>query len=327
MKIPQLASVKLLGDPHLGKRFRTGVPLHRRGERERHQWQVFLDSLTQIPAGVSTHVNMGDQFDDYVVDNATVWRAAVFYIEAAKDNPDVTYIIHIGNHDASKDADKISSFQVFAGLVAHVPNIRVVMDDPYFHDRTGTWHLPWTPFKTSRETAKLVDRKCVAAFGHWDHRDFGDENHTNVVPVEELWQWTHTFVSGHEHTPGIHPIGPDNKGLLYLVGSMLPYSFGEDPKELIYVIRDLEDVEDINDYKDKALRLHIPHGAVVPEGWSDVPLQFQPVFERVDTVADVETISDFSFEGSLAEVMGEFEVSDTLTETLLERFKASRKDI
>lgn len=322
MKIPALPTVKLLGDPHLGKRFRTGVPLHRRGEREHLQWEKFLNHINDVKRG-DTHVCMGDLFDDYVVDNLTVWNAAHHYREAAEANPDVFYIVHIGNHDASKDIDKISSFAIFAKLVSGIPNLKVVQDIPYFHTPTKTWHLPWTPFNSSREVASWIDKPCVAAFGHWDHRDFGDENHTNVVPQIELSKWTDVFVTGHEHTPGVFKL---DKGTLYITGSMEPYSHGEDPDELIYVTRQLEDVDDISLYEHKALRLIVPPGGVVPEGWSDVPLQFQCIYERADVISETEVKADFSFENGLSDILTEFGVSENLSDKLLELYKASRKE-
>ncbi len=323
MKIPKLPNVKLLGDPHLGKKFRNGVPLHRRGAREQQQWDTFINHLNDVKPG-DVHVCMGDLFDDFDVDNVIVFDTAMSYREAALYHPDTFYIVHIGNHDASKDSGKVSSFALFAELVSHSPNIKVVKDESYFHDATKTWHLPWLPFESSREVAARIDKPCVAAFGHWDHRDFGDENHTNVVPVKELAKWTNIFVSGHEHTPAVHKL---DEGTLYLTGSMLPYSHGEDPDELIYVTRNLEDIEEIGDYVDKALRVIVPPGGVIPDTWPEVPLQFQAIYERADVISDTEIQADFSFENGLTEILGEFDVSETLSDKLLALFKASRKDI
>lgn len=322
MKIPKLPNVKLLGDPHLGKRFRTGVPLHRRGEREHNQWETFLQHINDVQPG-DVHVCMGDLFDDFVVDNATVYSAADFYLRAAKDNPKVFYIIHIGNHDASKDSDKVSSFTLFSLLVQHAKNIKVVEHSVYFHEDTQTWHLPWRPFESSREVAGWLDRPCVAAFGHWDHRDFGDEGHTNVVPAKELAKWTNVFVSGHEHTPAVHTL---DEGTLYLTGSMQPYSFGEDPDEKIYVTRQLDEIKNISDYENKALRVIVPPGGVIPEGWSDVPLQFITIFERADVISETEVKAEFSFEENLSDILIEHNVSEKLSDKLVELFKTNRKE-
>lgn len=326
MKIPSLSGVKLLGDPHLGKTFKTGVPLHRRGERERHQWGVFHESLHNV-SGYKLHVNMGDLFDDFIVPYRIIWDAAHEYLSAAEDNPDVRYIIHIGNHDESKDVDKVSAFRVFSGLVAHCPSITVVQGAEPFLSEMGTLHLPWHPFQTSRAIATRgasLAPAFAAAFGHWDHRDFGDEDHENVVPVAELKDKTKVFVSGHEHTPAIHV---KDGCTLYFVGSMLPYSHGEDPKELIYVTRDLSEIDDINDFKDKSLRLNVPAGEIVPEGWPDVPLQFQAVFEKVDVTHEVGKSEDFNFEDLMGDTLKEFDVSEGMRTWLTDKYKDSRKDL
>jgi hypothetical protein len=52
---------KIVGDPHLGKVFLNGVPLARRGERERLQRQAFLQALN--PQGARLHIILGDLFD------------------------------------------------------------------------------------------------------------------------------------------------------------------------------------------------------------------------------------------------------------------------
>src|SRR5689334_1109340 len=120
-------AVSTLGDPHLGKRFIEGVPLHRRGEREVQQWVEFDRSLNDVN-GASYHVMMGDLFDNFSVDETTVLRAAEHYVSAAARHRGTHYYILRGNHDAVRDADKKSSFDVFHALVATEENITVVRE-------------------------------------------------------------------------------------------------------------------------------------------------------------------------------------------------------
>jgi len=87
---------KTLGDPHLGKRFVEGVPLHRRGEREAHQWAEFERSLNDV-SSAKNHICVGDLFDAFSVDEATVLRAAEHYVSAAARHRGTHYYILRGN--------------------------------------------------------------------------------------------------------------------------------------------------------------------------------------------------------------------------------------
>jgi DNA repair exonuclease SbcCD nuclease subunit len=118
------SKVKLLGDPHLGKSFKTGVPFHRLGERERMVMEQFRDELNEVE-DANYHVCMGDLFNKYIIAPEIVLFAYQSYVEAASKNPNTTYIILRGNHDASKDRERASSFDLFAALVASIKNIKV----------------------------------------------------------------------------------------------------------------------------------------------------------------------------------------------------------
>ena len=68
--------VRFIGDPHLGRVFKTGVPLHRRGEREEMVWATFEKALTENTQDIDAIVIMGDLFDKMHVPNAVVLRAS-----------------------------------------------------------------------------------------------------------------------------------------------------------------------------------------------------------------------------------------------------------
>ena len=61
----------LLGDPHLGRTFVHGVPLHRRGEREVMMWRNFAQSLSNVTTPL--HICLGDLFDRAGSGNRTRW--------------------------------------------------------------------------------------------------------------------------------------------------------------------------------------------------------------------------------------------------------------
>ena len=52
----------------------------------------------------------------------------------AKENRNTHYIVMRGNHDVSRDLSRSSSFEIFTRLVASVPNITVVGDNPLCAD-------------------------------------------------------------------------------------------------------------------------------------------------------------------------------------------------
>lgn len=63
-KLPLGAEINLTGDPHLARAFRTGVPLHRLGDREEMVWQDFQQ---QLETSAEVTIILGDLFDKFVV--------------------------------------------------------------------------------------------------------------------------------------------------------------------------------------------------------------------------------------------------------------------
>lgn len=248
--------IKLLGDPHLGKRFRTGVPLHRLGERERMVRDQFQEELSEI-GDASYHVCMGDLFDKYIVTPETVLFAYQCYVAAASNNLDTTYIILRGNHDASQDRDRASSFDLFAELSAPVENIKVVKDSPLVMSDLG--FFPWHPFIDARKMVESINQPLKAAFGHWDKDDFG-QNKPNLIPTDALAKLTKLAISGHVHTPVEFK---RNEVRVIMTGSMQPYSFAEDPAGTLYVTYTLDQLKE-QDLSDKCVRIRLRQGEELP---------------------------------------------------------------
>src|SRR6266404_1049405 len=188
--------IHTIGDPHLGKVFRNGVPLHRRGQREASVWRDFEKAL-DVDCDIS--VTMGDLLDKRVVAPEVVLRAATLYRQAALNYPETEFVVLRGNHDASRDADQRSSFDLFSAIVADIKNLTVVAEDVV---TMGSDYLfvPWHPFRTAAEMVAMPRGDFKAVMGHWDIRDFGGEN-TNLIPIELLKEMTDTVYSGHDHTP------------------------------------------------------------------------------------------------------------------------------
>lgn len=234
-----IKDVTILGDVHLGKKFVTGVPIHRLGDREKMVWEDFKKSI--LECDTKYHVQCGDLFDSFTVSNTLVLEVAEQYEVAASFNEDTTYFILRGNHDASREASKKSSFDVLKKLLKETPNV-VFVDNEI---RMGLVEdslafLPWHPFKSSSELAdELVEfhngwgnGKLRAVFCHCDIETFGTQSDFNLIPTKILSQITDHIITGHIHLPQETKI--DNV-FVTVTGSMQPYSHSEDKEGKYYV--------------------------------------------------------------------------------------------
>lgn len=240
-----------IGDVHLGKKFETGVPLHRRGDRERMVFEQFLQEL-QVECDLN--VQVGDLFDKFYVPYTVVWQAAQAYIQAAKSGR--TYIVMRGNHDASRDVDRVSAFQIFKGLV-EPHGVIVVSDEPVRYFEYA--FIPWHPFATAEEQVTHFEhilRGAKIAVGHWDVV-MGD---TNRLPAEALLELgIERAITGHDHLARELKIADLP---VTVTGSMQPYSHSEDPDGKLYVTRTLADLDDVTN---KCVRLLLGPDEVLDE--------------------------------------------------------------
>ncbi|BAQ50263.1 hypothetical protein [Methylobacterium aquaticum] len=221
---------RLLGDPHLGRRFNKGIPVERRGERELLVLQQFKAELTAAAADrVETHICLGDLFDKPQVDYATLIHAACIYRDAASNSPGTTFYIIQGNHDDSRDLAEVTAWDVFQGLIVTSPNI-VCVTEPMIVPDLGAALFPWKPDETAVEMVGRVAMgglygvKLTTAYGHWDV-DPRSASH-NLIPTKELAALGITKAyTGHVHLPSILK----RDGIeVEVIGSMQPYAQGED---------------------------------------------------------------------------------------------------
>ncbi|WMC09573.1 metallophosphoesterase [Oceanimonas pelagia] len=321
MQHPQLPGVVLLGDPHLGKAFKTGTPPHRMGDRDKIQFDTFKQSLLTIPDNTHLHVCMGDLFDRPHVPESLVLRVYRTYKQACAGHPDTTFVLIEGNHDASRDASKASSFDVLAHLLDGIPNMVVVQTDPQIVASAGQEYLfvPWVLGKDAEEVVAHLPSGCpfAAVFGHWDLDNFKGAEDLNVLPYETLSKVTDVVVTGHIHIAENRTYGDM---LVIGTGSMLPCSHAEDPLEELYVTRSrktvlaaLEEKPDV--YFNHHLRvelephedplagidcLSLTHKRVAAEGLEDVTTQ----------------VDDFDLKTIFFDVMAEEGVTPDLTDEL-----------
>lgn len=229
---------KILGDVHLGRKFTNGVPLHRRGDRERMVNEDFANQLMNYSGPLL--VQPGDLFDSFAVPEAVVLFAYEAVKKASIQNPNTGYIFIRGNHDASRDTNRASSFDVFAELIEHLPNVHVFRDVQTIifnqgkEDETCFGFVPWHPFKSAdvlaEELIEYADNLYGVAyfdavFGHWDVESYGGDHTFNMVPTRILSRVTKTIYTGHIHKPTAF----DRDGVrVNVVGSMQPYAHGEE---------------------------------------------------------------------------------------------------
>lgn len=262
-----MANIVRLGDPHLGKVFKNGVPLHRRGEREKTQWADFERSLD---TKAYYHINMGDLFDTDEVPYSIILRAALCYKRAASTHSATTYVVLRGNHDGSHEAEKISAYQVFAEILRDVPNVIVTENEAVARD--GMLFVPWHPFKPAID---MIPKKghFVEVYGHWDVRDFGDES-PNLIPSGRLQDITNTVFTGHEHKPAV--IANQASGFdIILTGSMQPYAHGEEIVQSKYRTLTLKELGDVSvaELHNMCLRLVLLPGESPPKDLDVLQLQ------------------------------------------------------
>lgn len=306
----------LLGDPHLGRTFIHGVPLNRRGEREAMQWEQFTKHIIN-PEG-DLHICMGDLFDKAIVPYSVILNAAYAYATAASLHPDVQFVILKGNHDWQRDLERPSAFDVFKRIVNDIPNIHVVSE----HYQIGknlfcAWH-PTIP-AAKMVTDYAYDSEIV--YGHWDIEDFGGEN-LNLIPTKEMKALRiYKAYTGHIHKP--QQFERDNVDVT-VVGSMQPYAHGEQINDDLYVTYTKKALAKINpsSYRNKCVRVDLSASELLD---TDVDcLQLTVRKERKDGEKIEVTLGDFNMTDLFKDSFKEAGVSDTVTDSLLGKYEASR---
>lgn len=309
------ARVKILGDVHAGKTFLSNVPLHRRGERE---WQVWARLATELdPEGGDFHISMGDVFDRPVVPYGVVYRVCRLYAVAALANPKTTFVILRGNHDASRDLEEISAFDLFSMILAGAPNILVVKKPA---QRGALVFLPWHPTKSAEEMAQGLRGKT--AFGHWDVDLRSDP--FNLLPTRLLAEggFERAF-TGHVHLPTSF----ERDGVkVNVVGSMLPYAHGEDPTGETYVTLSLDEARAAEDLHDKCVRIRLQPGETFDLQIDCLQLQIERM-ESSDKKLEV-SLGEFDLQKLFEEVIVDHAVPSHIASSVRSewdrRFTASR---
>lgn len=326
-----------MGDAHLGRKFIEFVPLHRRGHREHMVMTDFKAKLRECTSEL--FVQVGDLFDGFSVDDAVVLEAALSLRNEAKENEGKrVYVFYRGNHDASKDTNKASSFDVFAELLHGSPNVHVLKRPEVITMKsTGQMFgfIPWSPFRSSTELAyDLIEyarplmktkgiEKLDTVYGHWDVDSFGGSDF-NLVPTAMLKNITDKIVTGHVHTPTAFV----RDGIeVTVTGSMQPYSHGEDPVGLYYKTIPFETYQNYGPTelawcRNLNLRILVKEGEN-PEPCDCLSFRTKKVTEKAeaDEAPDLDVqIEDFNMDNLFRETLNGREVKASVQEQILSKW-------
>lgn len=306
-------SVQTVGDPHIGRKFKTGVPVHRIEEREKLVRENFIKLLEPTLPTVKYIVITGDLFDKFIVSPTDVHFAYSSICKAAASNPKINYVILPGNHDLSKDRTKVSSFELFFEVCSLVvkdkivsdTNIWVPLNDDINHSiivvngaeefQVSLHFASYSPFDSS--TINKHNLKALASFpsivfGHYDSMTY---NGVGYIPCNEILDNSDLIISGHEHSyklDGYGSMGLTPVPVLY-TGSMQPYSHAEDPDKDFYItIQDSDLVKmDLSLFKDKCVRILCDHTFALRQQIDCLAMSFKVrdavVAPPVDDVLDV----------------------------------------
>ena len=233
--------INFLGDVHLGRTFRSGVPMHRRGDREKMVFDQFVAELA-LPGDIT--IQVGDIFDRHRVDLNVVMATFGAIRDAALVAPDQTFYFLAGNHDLSKDSTKVSSFDVLAELCSNIDNVNFLKEPETFswpnlpEGPLSILFLPYDPLTPAALVAAEAAREPVdLVVGHWDR--VAPTNDFNLLPLTQLAKITKRVITGHDHVAQTY----QEQGVqVDYVGSMQPFSFAEDPTGTLYQTLTMEQV-------------------------------------------------------------------------------------
>lgn len=228
----------LLGDVHLGRTFKNGVPLDRRGEIEELFFKTFEEKLNT--QNCTCLIQLGDLFDSPVVSFDVLMRAKRI-IENVKDKE--LYFI-AGNHDLHRNPKNVPAIRVLAALLSNQSNVHFVIDQPVRLDEMLL--VPWSYEKDFSEQFKESGVRTL--LGHFEE------------PLKpEIMAFNGDVYSGHIHKA--HKVAHVN-----FVGSILPIAFGEENDNTVMETVDLRTLSEMSedDLRNKRIRVVLKEGESLP---------------------------------------------------------------
>ena len=259
--LPSGRTCWLIGDPHLGRKFEVGVPLHRRGEREARQLEKFVEELA-TPCDVN--VMVGDLFEHPHVGHSVVVAAAQAYLEAAERHPDTMFIAMPGNHDLPRNLGVVGAWDAFEEIVRdRYDNLYVDRSPAVLDDEIAIFPWEWGVSALEQvEQHSYLFREGQIAIGHWDLKSYGGDD-SHLAPVKALSELgIADFYSGHYHLEGDYEV---DGYTVHCTGSLEPYTHAEDATGETYQTLSLEGVlANPEALKDKCVRVILQPGEELP---------------------------------------------------------------
>lgn len=229
---------RLIGDPHLTRKFVNNVPLARRGEREE---KLFTDFKSRLYAGTEKYVIMvGDLFEKPITSITDLHETMKILLTAAARQPKRQFLMMCGNHDISPQKDNPGSFDVLVMLNGYFDNLHFITK-PTVVD--GIALFPWEWDRTALDQLEdLKNDTFEVAVGHWDLVAYDDAHMDHYCPAEALIKMgAKTLYSGHWHVAGDYKVEGHT---VHCTGSMQPMTHAEDPEGKLYKTMTLEEYEE-----------------------------------------------------------------------------------
>lgn len=309
VELPCSTRVWLIGDPHLGRRFENGVPLHRRGERELAQMRKFK---AELETDCDINIMVGDLFDHPQVSVAVIIEAVAAYERAAAHRPQTQFFAMAGNHDRSRQLNSAGAWELFRKIIeGRFPNVFVV-------DTVGQVEtIAFVPWEWGKPVAEAIEERfpereveIELVVLHHDLESFGG-NTDYMVPaklIAERFPNCRRIVTGHWHLEGEYEI---DKIPVACTGSLEPYTHAEDPNGEIYVSLTLEQLASLpaESLRDKAVRVFLRDGEELPVDLDCLQLTGKRITElEADPEASVaEKLGSFDWQAILDEHLKDVE--------------------
>ena len=318
--MPKRCDFRLIGDPHLTRKFEFGVPLARRGERERLLFEDFEKRLYEGDERII--IMVGDLLEKPICSLRDAYTIYSMVLDAAKNQPQRLILLLAGNHDISPQKDNPGAFDILKLFDERYPNLRVIMK-PTVIERIALF--PWEWDRTALEQLEEVQAGTFdVAVGHWDLVAYDEMHMDHYCPAAELVEMgAESLYSGHWHVAGDYKV---DGVTVHCTGSMQPMTHAEDPDGKLYVTMDYKDYleADPETLKDKYIRVVAEEGEEV-EAPTDC-LGFKVQRARSDDYeydyGEVE-IEDFSSKEVVKKNLKKHKVPESVEDFIMERLNVA----
>ena len=124
--------LRLIGDPHITRKFERNVPLARRGEREELLFSQFERELNE--GDEEMVVMVGDLFEKPICSLTDLHRILTMVLSAAETNPERLFVLMAGNHDRSAQQNDHGAFDILSLFHLRLPNLFVLTEPAMIGD-------------------------------------------------------------------------------------------------------------------------------------------------------------------------------------------------